>query len=794
MIQDIFTSNQMLSSRLKLLVFPTSRSIREYVNSQKEFNTLLPQIITIDEFFKRVLIFENRKLIDEEEKFLLLKEAVKNIDTQKLGINSNFSSFIKQSDYIYRFFLELASENVDIKTIDLSDTYGFYGEHLQLLKEIKKNYLEQLDKNLAVDRINMSKYFAINEEFIKRYDSIHLEFEGYFTSYEFEIVKEVSKLEELTISFIYNEFNKKSIEKFIDYGIDLEINNEYKISLSKKEVLEKFDIEKKIDKLEIKGFSSRINQIAFIKKSLVDMVNSGINPSKIALILPDETFASLVSLFDKEGYFNYAMGLNIYTSRLFKIVDAIYSYLNDDEIKNLENLKHLQVDLKQINSLFKANWNNLINQEFFENIIEFLLSCEQNQELLEKFKEVIYKLYKLLFSQEERILLKDVFKLLHQKLSKIALDDINSGKVTVMGLLESRKISFEGIIICDFNESLIPKRSLKDKFLSTQLKRKVNLPTSLDRENLQKYYYERLITTCPNVYISYVKNDSDHISRFANTLFKNKIDENLYDNQYKHMLYNNLEIKHFNKEVVLDINLSQIVWSASSLKQFLECKRMYYLNHILKIKEHELSLKPKGYELGNIIHETLEEYYKQEERTYEQLLFIFNKKRSENSFLNLDLEIWKRKLEEFVNLEKNRFEEGFQIQDLEKPFLINFNGIKLRGTIDRIDKLNDDLYVLDYKTSSNLKVNSKRNFETSVDFQLEFYYLAVQTLFKTDNIKTFYYDLHNMKLREEVVLDDKLKLLEEILSAFNTTKVNFEKCDNNQICQYCIYKTICNKD
>lgn len=160
MIQDIFTSNQMLSNRSKLLVFPTSRSIREYVNSQKEFNTLLPQIITIDEFFKRVLIFENRKLIDEEEKFLLLKEAVKNIDTQKLGINSNFSSFIKQSDYIYRFFLELASENVDIKTIDLSDTYGFYGEHLQLLKEIKKNYLEQLDKNLAVDRINMSKYFA----------------------------------------------------------------------------------------------------------------------------------------------------------------------------------------------------------------------------------------------------------------------------------------------------------------------------------------------------------------------------------------------------------------------------------------------------------------------------------------------------------------------------------------------------------------------------------------------------------------------------------------------------------
>ncbi len=71
---------------------------------------------------------------------MYLKEAVKNVDLDSLGISSSFSYFIKQSDYIYRFFLELASENVDIESISSIDTYGFYSEHLEILKQIRKTF------------------------------------------------------------------------------------------------------------------------------------------------------------------------------------------------------------------------------------------------------------------------------------------------------------------------------------------------------------------------------------------------------------------------------------------------------------------------------------------------------------------------------------------------------------------------------------------------------------------------------------------------------------------------------
>ncbi len=41
----------------KLVVFPTSRSIREYINSCDD-NTLLPTIVTIDEFLSKSISVE----------------------------------------------------------------------------------------------------------------------------------------------------------------------------------------------------------------------------------------------------------------------------------------------------------------------------------------------------------------------------------------------------------------------------------------------------------------------------------------------------------------------------------------------------------------------------------------------------------------------------------------------------------------------------------------------------------------------------------------------------------------
>ena len=778
----------------KLLVFPTSRAIRDYISKQKSNNTLLPFILTIDEFLKKSISLSNLKYCEEEHRVLFLNEAIKNIDIKKLGISDNFTKFLKQSDYIYRFFLELASEKVEIEEIQNVDTYDFYLEHLEILKAIKKKYIEILENNSYVDKINLDKHYEINKNFLDKFQDIELHFEGYFTKVEFEIVEKISQKIDTKIIFYSNSYNQKSLEVFKNLNINLRIDYKYKIDLTNKIIIDEEEIKSLLESYEIKGFSSRLNQIAYIKSCIEKSVLNGVNPKDIALVLPDESFVSSIELFDDERYFNYAMGKSIKNKELYQISNAIYLYLSEDEEKNISNISYLKIDKEFIDKSIKPFWNKVTNKELFVSITDFIKQKEKNIELIEKYDELLYKLNITLFSNENKILLKDVYKIFLQKLSSITLDDINSGKITVLGLLETRAVSFDTVIVCDFNESYIPKISVKDKFLSTRLKQLANLPTQFDRESLQKYYYKRLISSSKNVFISYVNSETNQISRFANELFEKNIATDTNDSFYKHILYDNHKISYFDEDIISKIDLTKFIWSATSFKNFLECKRRFYLQYILKINEHTISLKPKGYELGDIIHSILEDYYSKDNKNSIEELFL--KYKSSNPFLTLDLEVWKKKLLNFYEFDKQRLKNR-EIIMIEKEFNCSFNNINIKGIIDRVDKFEDNYEVIDYKTSSTLSVDTLKTYEKSVDFQLEFYHIALQQLFKNSNIKAFYYDLNECLLKEEIAIQEKLELLSskfDELKELSKNEINFLKCEDKSNCLYCAYKIICNRE
>ncbi|WP_323594556.1 PD-(D/E)XK nuclease family protein [Aliarcobacter butzleri] len=754
----------------------------------------MPFILTIDEFLKKSISLSNLKYCEEEHRVLFLNEAIKNIDIKKLGISDNFTKFLKQSDYIYRFFLELASEKVEIEEIQNVDTYDFYLEHLEILKAIKKKYIEILENNSYVDKINLDKHYEINENFLDKFQDIELHFEGYFTKVEFEIVEKISQKIDTKIIFYSNSYNQKSLEVFKNLNINLKIDYKYKIDLTNKIIIDEEEIKSLLESYEIKGFSSRLNQIAYIKSCIEKSVLNGVNPKDIALVLPDESFVSSIELFDDERYFNYAMGKSIKNKELYQISNAIYLYLSEDEEKNISNISYLKIDKEFIDKSIKPFWNKVTNKELFVSITDFIKQKEKNIELIGKYDELLYKLNITLFSNENKILLKDVYKIFLQKLSSITLDDINSGKITVLGLLETRAVSFDTVIVCDFNESYIPKISVKDKFLSTRLKQLANLPTQFDRESLQKYYYKRLMSSSKNVFISYVNSETNQISRFANELFEKNIVTDTNDSFYKHILYDNHKISYFDEDIISKIDLTKFIWSATSFKNFLECKRRFYLQYILKINEHTISLKPKGYELGDIIHSILEDYYSKDNKNSIEELFL--KYKSSNPFLTLDLEVWKKKLLNFYEFDKQRLKNR-EIIMIEKEFNCSFNNINIKGIIDRVDKFEDNYEVIDYKTSSTLSVDTLKTYEKSVDFQLEFYHIALQQLFKNSNIKAFYYDLNECLLKEEIAIQEKLELLSskfDELKELSKNEINFSKCEDKSNCLYCAYKIICNRE
>ena len=779
-----------------LIVFPTSRAIREHINTLKSQNIFLPKIISIGDFFSKIVVNQNKTLINKELRILYLKKAIHNISIDKLGLSNNFSKFYKQSEYIFKFFNELNSEFKTIDDIDCSDTYAFYTEHLELLKTIYTSYTKILDENNYIDSSILPIEYELNKEYLKEYSSIVIYYEGYFSSFEFEVIKEASKYTNIQINLITNKFNTKNIDMFKNINIDIKIDKLYEIDLSNKKIITQNDYKKVLDNHIIYPVKQRITQISFIKYAITSMVKSGIDPSNIIVVLPDEKFASYLKLFDNEKYFNFAMGNDIFSSSVYKKANAILQYFSNDEPKYEENINFLDINITYLKQL-KIIWNNSLQKESFFELIDYVCSDELSEDILEKIEDIKLSLNNLFFTNDiliqmkDELKLKDAYKIFISKLSKITLDDTRSGKVTVMGILETRAIKYDGVIVIDFNDSKIPKRSIKDKFLSSKVKEHTKLPSLKDRENLQKYYYKRLFDNAKQISISYLDDDSNTISRFINELFTKP---NITKVDFSQILQTKVDIKLFDKEIILDIDLSTLTWSATSLKTFLECKRKYYFNNILKIKEHTISLKPKGYEVGVIIHDILEHMYKTSNISYEYLVNKITTYQNKNPYLTLELEIWKKKLKKFIIKEKNRFEnENIKTFDFEVKFDFKLkNGIKIKGAIDRIDKLEDDTYcILDYKTSSNLKIDSIKTYENSKDFQLEFYYLAKDNL---DVSKVAYYDLNDASIKEEVVLKEKLELLDKIFTTLKTKKVSFSKCTDKKACTFCIYKTICGEE
>ena len=70
------------------------------------------------------------------------------------------------------------------------------------------------------------------------------------------------------------------------------------------------------------------------------------------------------------------------------------------------------------------------------------------------------------------------------------------------------------VIIIDFNHAFVPHRSDKDLFINSVVRGRAGLPTTPEREALQKQFYYQLISRAKRVEISYVSNETTLPSRF----------------------------------------------------------------------------------------------------------------------------------------------------------------------------------------------------------------------------------------------------------------------------------------
>ena len=532
----------------KLYIFTNSRKIREF--NAKFQNELVPKAMTIAQFEQKAVLVPGRFEVDEAYALVLMQRACASVReaSERLRIPSEFFAFLKNNDYLFSFFKELAISKKSVADLKFSDIYADYEEHLGILEAVLARYKELLAAENLYDGIALPEIYELNGGFVREFREIYLEVDGFLSEFEWGLFGEIAKLTTLKIIFQTSKFNKKLISKLAEIsGIEaseFSLYGEFELNLSSRE-LKKTDSVRKNPLVLKRSFSARSLQAAYAMAKASEFVADGIKPENIAVILPDESFAEILRLHDRGKMFNFAMGESFTRTRFFQILECIVTAINDKIRVNLsednyKNFNEFEFNLHEFGvtselfAKFKNGFEAPCSFEDFRALMEEILALESDHAAAQKAREELF--YAQSLARYFSFTLRQICEIFLIKLARLRLDHVGGGKIGVMGVLESRGLKFDGVIVLDFNDDLVPKRSVNEMFLSSRVRQKAGLIGYVDRENLQRFYYESLIGGAKKAAICYAANEEKIASRFLGEF--NAVEDARYGDESYAALFN----------------------------------------------------------------------------------------------------------------------------------------------------------------------------------------------------------------------------------------------------------------
>lgn len=611
-------------------------------------------------------------------------------------------------------------DSANVKISDI-DINDTYGDYSDHLRLLERIY-EAYQSELKKYNLDSGDY-QINTRFLQAHKKIEIFIDGILSTKEMRLLEKIAESSDITLFFTTSPYNLNLLQKMLSKNLSK--NTRYAFHINTRKLAELGALHAQTQAINLYKFDLRVNQALLVLAKVNEWLKDGVE--NIAVILPDENFAKYLHAFDSARNLNYAMGFAD-----TKLAQKLQN-LREKSPKEILALRELDIEI----SAFSEILENLSSDE----IIAFLLKNIKN------------------------------------------LDDNNGGKVRVMGILESRSISFERAIIVDFNSDFIPILQDNDMFLNTAIRKRLNLPTLRDKENLQRHYYFMLIQSTKVVEIACVKGAP--VASLLNDLSEICEVEEI-DGDKKWRFFPLQRKKAYIDDEIIARNTKKSL-SASALKVFLECKRKFYFQYLY---ENLRSSEEKEEFLGTKIHNLLCEMGQN---------FDLNKIRqfAESSAQSerLDLEITLKKLASFFNSQVQALKNGAQILHIEQSKEFKFGGVDFVCKIDRVDKIGDKIRIIDYKL--------KKDFNAKKDgfLQLLIYKMALQgEILGVENaqnplkIECLYFDLLNNK---EIIMDEarEAEAREMLDSALGELQgeINFTRSEDISACKFCDYIYLCER-
>lgn len=489
------------------------------------------------------------------------------------------------------------------------------------------------------------------------------------------------------------------------------------------------------------GYSSRNNPAQILVQKLFKMHTNALNRS------------------EKSYTLYYREVLDILTHPLVEPY-AGASYLVDTINKNnitffsVSKLFEIQSNANPFFELLFTRWEHnggAILGRFTDILLalkSFLSNDDEEDKISKAFLYSIFKVINKLTNYYEVHPQMDSLPVLHAiykqviDLAEVSFEGEPLSGLQIMGVLESRVLDFENVIITSMNEGKFPAGKTQNSFIPYDVKRELGLPTFKEKDAIYSYHFYHLLMRAKNVYLLYNTEseglDAGERSRFLTQLEIEKqpahnLSSVIYNAHLPEKAYEPMQVPKTEKVMARLHEIATVKgFSPSALTGYLRNPMQFYYQRILRISEaDEVEESIALNTLGTIIHGALEELYKPvtgkfltvqdidnmaalaNDEVMRQFISVYKEGEIKKGRNLLAFEVAKRNVHNFLKQEKLGIANGDAVKVLaleEKFSRVLEDGrlpypVIISGNIDRIEERNGRIRITDYKTGKVEKGN-----------------------------------------------------------------------------------------
>ncbi|KAF2335621.1 PD-(D/E)XK nuclease family protein [Flavobacterium daemonense] len=467
----------------------------------------------------------------------------------------------------------------------------------------------------------------------------------------------------------------------------------------------------KLFKMHTNALSRKGESYVFYYKDVLDILTH-------PLVAPYANAGNLVKIIKENNYtfisHSRIIELNANTSQLF---DLLFKKWDNNSLAVLEIISSLLLLIKE--NFDKDNEEEKIAKSFVYavfKVINKLINYYSNHHHIDNI-DTLHAIYKQIIDVAE-----------------VSFEGEPLRGLQIMGVLESRVLDFETVIITSMNEGKFPAGKSQNSFIPYDVKRELGLPTFKEKDAIYTYHFYHLLQRAKNIYLIYnTENDgldAGERSRFITQLeVEKKPKHNLTFDIYNPVLpaTANQPMIIPKSEAVMERlkEIAQTGFSPSALTSYIRNPIDFYFQKILRIREvEEVEENIALNTLGTIIHETLKGLYEPfigkfiseddiqncfrllDEEVLKQFKVVYKEGEIKKGRNLLAFEVAKRNVFNFLKMELEAIKNGdaVKIIALEQTYereLINSSlpfPVLIKGNVDRIEQRNGRIRIIDYKT------------------------------------------------------------------------------------------------